>query len=53
MMVYLDINVVFDYLVGRQPFGNEAAQVLTILCGDHAKVFMAPNAVIMAFTIMQ
>lgn len=43
MIVYLDMNVVFDYLVGRQPFGNEVARVLTILRGNNTEVFMAPK----------
>jgi len=53
MTVYLDINIVFDYLVGRQPFGNEVAQVITILRGDHAELYVAPNAIIMGYAFLR
>jgi predicted nucleic acid-binding protein len=53
MIVYLDMNIVFDYLVGRQPYGQEAAQILTLLRNEKIDVFMAPNAIIMAFAILR
>jgi len=53
MTVYLDMNIMFDYLVGRQPYGLEVAQLMTLLRNEDVDVYMAPNAIIMGFAILR
>jgi len=49
MIVYLDVNVVLDFLLGDREFSLEVAQVLSLLSSDGNKIFTGPNAIIMSF----
>jgi len=46
MIVYLDVNVVLDFLLGDREFSLEVAQVLSLLSSDGNKIFTGPNAII-------
>lgn len=53
MIVYLDTNVVLDYLLARPPYGMEAAELLTLTRRHDVQVFIAPNAIIMGFALLR
>jgi predicted nucleic acid-binding protein len=49
MIVYLDVNVVLDFLLGNREFSIEVAQVISLLSSDAHEMYTAPNSIIMAF----
>ncbi|MEM9930297.1 MAG: type II toxin-antitoxin system VapC family toxin [Bacteroidota bacterium] len=53
MIVYLDINVVLDFLLGNRAFSLEVAQLLTLVRSKKITVYTAPNAIIMGFAFLR
>ena len=53
MKAYLDLNIVFDFLVGSRPNNIEAAQILTLFEGDRDELFTSPNAFVMGFAFLR
>lgn len=49
MTVYLDVNVVLDFLLGNREYSLEVAQVLSLLNANENEVYTGPNSIIMAF----
>ncbi|MFK8163895.1 MAG: type II toxin-antitoxin system VapC family toxin [Lewinella sp.] len=49
MIVYLDVNVVVDYVTSGERFGTEAAEVLTFAKRGNFVVVTDPNTFVIAF----
>jgi len=49
MIVYLDVNVVLDFLLGDREFSLEVAQIISLLNSGKNEIYTGPNSIIMAF----
>lgn len=49
MIVFLDVNVILDFLLGFRSNGIEAAQVMTLVRDERVTVYTAVNTFVMAF----
>lgn len=49
MIVYIDVNVVLDFLLGNREHSLEVAQVLTLLKSSKNQLYTSPNSIIMGF----
>lgn len=49
MKVYLDVNVILDFLLAREDFGMEVAEIISLSKNEGFEIITSPNSLVIAF----